>query len=127
MGNTHLFRTSTVSSHLSGGHICSSPLWGPTCLRSRWFSVGGRIVNPFSALEIPKNASATEVKAAYRRLALQWHPDRNPNNPEAEERFKEISQAYEILRNPEQRKMYAAGMHNAQGGFSPQSQGMPTM
>jgi molecular chaperone DnaJ len=48
-------------------------------------------------LEVEANARDEEIRAAYRRLAVRWHPDRNPNNPEAEEKMKLINEAYEVL------------------------------
>ena len=53
-----------------------------------------------------RGASEQEIKSAYRKLALQFHPDRNPNNPDAEEKFKEASEAYAILADGEKRSMY---------------------
>ena len=54
----------------------------------------------YKTLGVDKNANAQEIKKAYRKLALQYHPDRNPGNKEAEEKFKQISSAYEVLSNP---------------------------
>ncbi len=61
----------------------------------------------YAVLGIPKNAAQKDVKSAYRKLARKWHPDANPQNTkEAEEKFKEISEAYEVLGDAEKRKKY---------------------
>jgi DnaJ-class molecular chaperone len=61
----------------------------------------------YAILGVPKNAAEKDIKSAYRKLARKWHPDANPKNPkEAEEKFKEISEAYEVLGDPEKRKKY---------------------
>ncbi len=60
----------------------------------------------YDILGIAKYASLDEVKKAFKRLALRYHPDKNPNNPQAEERFKEISHAYTILSDPETKDKY---------------------
>ena len=61
-------------------------------------------------------ATDQEIKSAYRKLALQFHPDRNPNNPDAEEKFKEASEAYAILADGEKRSLYDRFGHAAVGG-----------
>ncbi len=63
----------------------------------------------YEILEVKRTATQEEIKKAYRKLARQYHPDANPNDPKAEEKFKEISSAYEILSDPEKRKQYDAG------------------
>ncbi len=59
-----------------------------------------------SILNVPREATDEEIKKAYRKLALQYHPDRNPHNKEAEEKFKEINEAYEVLSDQEKRYRY---------------------
>lgn len=60
----------------------------------------------YSLLGISKTATAEEIKKAFRKLAVKYHPDRNPNNKQAEEKFKEISEAYEVLGDADKRKKY---------------------
>jgi molecular chaperone DnaJ len=78
----------------------------------------------YAALGVAQNASQDEIKKAYRKLARQHHPDRNPGNQEAEARFKEISAAYDVLGDPDKRKQYDSGTGPfAAGGFGPHPPG----
>jgi DnaJ-related protein SCJ1 len=60
----------------------------------------------YEVLEVQQDATAKQIKKAYRKLSLQWHPDKNPDNPDATSKFQEISRAYEILGNEETRQVY---------------------
>lgn len=64
------------------------------------------LADPYTVLGVPRSADAAEIKASYRKLALRYHPDRNPGDAAAEERFKEISEAYATLRDPEGRARF---------------------
>ena len=70
----------------------------------------------YEVLAIARGASEDEIKKAYRKVAMQWHPDRNPGNAEAEVKFKEATEAYEVLRDPQQRARYDQFGHAASGG-----------
>ena len=63
-------------------------------------------MNPYHVLGVPPQADATAIKTAYRQLAQESHPDRNPDDPSAEERFKEIGRAHAILSDPSRRRAY---------------------
>lgn len=77
----------------------------------------------YEVLGVSKSATADEVKSAYRKLAIQYHPDKNPGDKEAEEKFKEAAEAYDVLSNPEKRQRYdqfghaGVGSSAAGGGF----------
>ena len=78
----------------------------------------------YKTLGVGKGASEEEIKKAYRKLARQYHPDRNQGDKQAEERFKEISQAHDVLSDAEKRKAYDRGTgpfgsFNMPGGFDP--------
>ena len=57
----------------------------------------------YEILGVNKNSDAKEIKKAYRKLAIKYHPDKNPNDKVAEEKFKEAAEAYEVLSNPEKK------------------------
>lgn len=78
----------------------------------------------YEILGVPRNASAEEIKKAFKKLAAKWHPDRNPGNKEAEEKFKEINEAYSVLSDPEKRAQYDRfGSDAFKGGAGFQWQG----
>src|SRR5882672_9773790 len=79
----------------------------------------------YELLGVSRNASAEELKKAYRQAALRYHPDRNPGDKKAEEKFKELSEAYQVLSDQEKRTRYDRFGHAAfeqggggQGGFA---------
>ena len=60
----------------------------------------------YEVLGVDKSASADDIKKAFRKLALKYHPDKNPGDKSAEEKFKEVAEAYNVLRDPEKRQKY---------------------
>jgi molecular chaperone DnaJ len=78
----------------------------------------------YDVLGLHREASAADIKSAYRKLALQYHPDKNPDDPTAEERFKEAAEAYGILSDPDKRARYDrfghAGVNNGPGSSNAQ-------
>ena len=77
----------------------------------------------YEILEVTKTATVEEIKKAYRKQAIQYHPDKNPGDKEAEEKFKEAAEAYDVLSNPEKRSRYDqfghAGVSGAAGNGGP--------
>src|SRR5579872_4957751 len=80
----------------------------------------------YKVLDVAKNATEADIKKAYRRLAMKFHPDRNPDDKEAEEKFKEAKEACEVLTDAQKRALYdqhghagveAAARSGARGGF----------
>jgi molecular chaperone DnaJ len=74
----------------------------------------------YEVLEVDRGAAPADIKRAYRKMAMQFHPDRNPDNPAAEERFKEAAEAFEILSDPDKRRLYDQHGHEgpSRAGFS---------
>src|SRR3954469_22317353 len=74
----------------------------------------------YAVLEVERNASEDDIKKAYRKLAMRYHPDRNNGSPDAEEKFKQITEAYDVLRDPQKRAAYdrygEAGLRGGGGG-----------
>jgi molecular chaperone DnaJ len=83
-------------------------------VRREWFEK-----DYYQVLGVAKNASATEIKKAYRKLAQQFHPDANPGNTSAEDRFKEISAAYDVVGDQDKRKRYDEVREMGASGFGP--------
>src|SRR3954462_7650033 len=82
----------------------------------------------YEVLGVGRTATEAEVTKAYRKLAMQHHPDRNVGDPEAEVRFKEVTEAYEVLRDPQKRERYDrhghAGVASGAGGFPGGAEGV---
>src|SRR5207302_5876031 len=78
---------------------------------------GDRVKTPYDTLGVAKNASADEIKKAYRKLAREYHPDRNPGDAAAEERFKDVQAAYDLLSDADKRKQYDTFGANGAPGF----------
>ena len=77
----------------------------------------------YEILEVPKSASPEEIKKAYRKKAIKFHPDKNPGDKKSEENFKEAAEAYEVLSDPDKRQRYDQFGHagvgsSAAGGFN---------
>ncbi len=81
----------------------------------------------YDVLGLSKSASAEEIKKAYRKIAIKFHPDKNPDNPEAETKFKEAAEAYEILSNTEKKQRYDQFGHRGVGAGGFQGGGAMSM
>ena len=68
----------------------------------------------YDILNVSKSASDAEIKSAYRKLAMKYHPDRNPDDKAAENKFKEVSEAYDVLKDNQKRSAYDQFGHSAQ-------------
>src|SRR3954466_10247488 len=79
------------------------------------------VKDPHTVLGGDKKASDDQIKKAYRKLARQYHPDKNPGDSSAEERFKDVQEAYSILSDPEKRRTYDSGGGMFGSGFDPGS------
>src|ERR1700716_3560893 len=90
-----------------------------------------KVKDYYEALGVPRTASQKEITAAFRKLARKYHPDVNAGNKEAEARFKEVSEAHDVLRDPKKREMYdqfgpdwsAAQAAGSQPGAAPSGSG----
>ena len=72
----------------------------------------------YEVLGVSKNADATEIKKAYRKMAIKYHPDKNPDDKNSEEKFKEAASAYEVLGDPQKKQRYDQYGHAGLGGSS---------
>src|SRR5215217_6704656 len=81
--------------------------------------------DPYEVLGVPRDADETQIKKAFRRLARELHPDVNRHDPDAEEKFKEAAEAYEILNDAERRALYDRYGHDGlrSGGYAPNFEG----
>src|SRR6186713_939361 len=79
----------------------------------------------YEVLGVERNVAGEEIKRAYRKLAVKFHPDKNPDDPHAEEKFKELGEAYDVLSDPDKRAAYDRFGHAAfaQGGGAPRGGG----
>src|SRR5438132_186840 len=67
----------------------------------------------YEVLEVTRTATSDEIKRSYRKLAVKFHPDKNPNDPHAEEKFKELGEAYDVLMDADKRSAYDRFGHSA--------------
>ena len=107
-----------AAGHRARGGSRTATAWATTCCAPAKVVVALAVAsaNPYQVLGVDKKASPEEIKKAYRKLARQYHPDRNPGDEKAEERFKEVQAAYDIVGDPEKRKQYDRGGMFGMGG-----------
>ena len=77
--------------------------------------------DPYKVLGLSRDASQDDIRKAHRKLVMKYHPDSNPENPRAEERFKEVQQAYEVLSDEKKRREYDEGLRTSSRGSSGRS------
>src|ERR1700677_3138799 len=77
----------------------------------------------YEILALSRSASGEDIKKSYRKLAIQYHPDKNPGDKKAEEMFKELAEAYEVLSDPSKKQMYDQFGHSANAGSASGGQG----
>lgn len=92
-------------------------------LLSLLLTINVAVATYYRTLGVSRDASQDEIKKAYRRLALKWHPDKRPNDDQASVKFKEVSEAYEVLGDTRKRNIYDQTGHNPSAGSFPQPQG----
>ncbi|KAL0624896.1 DnaJ-like protein subfamily B member 3 [Plecturocebus cupreus] len=97
-------RPTSPSTQACAQGLAAAPLTVPVACGPFWPS---SMVDYYEVLGVPRQASTEAIKKAYRKLALKWHPDKNPQNKEeAERRFKQVAEAYEVLSNAKKRDVY---------------------
>ncbi len=92
---------------------------GPYCRRAKCYTGYGAMKDYYDILEISEDASKAELKKAFRELAKKYHPDHHPGDKDAEQKFKEISEAYEVLKDDKKREKYDQMRKYASAGFRP--------
>jgi DnaJ-class molecular chaperone len=77
----------------------------------------------YKILEVQRSATPAEIKKAYRAMSLKWHPDKNPDDDQAKEKFQDVSSAYEVLSDPDKRRKYDQGGEDAVNQPEPSGHG----
>src|ERR1700733_12815736 len=109
----------------TGARARGAPTRAAGCATPRESMADASQRDHYEVLGIVRGASPDEIKAAFRRLASQHHPDKNPNDPHAAVRFKELNPSYQILADPQRRAMYDRFGHGAESPGSPFSSNGP--